>query len=293
MPENRLALSPNRWRNSVMARTLFIVSALLSVASGICSEPSVTVKLAPDAVFPSGSVIAVGTGSVETLDMVVSGIVAEINPDSVSVRLNGNEIVGFARLSRMSSGFRAFMDLSTADHPHFVLAVSENDLEFVANDREGHAYRGSWTINVGPGPETPVLSGTQLDPPPIVEYMTVSKPEIRFSSDPPVHAIKRSRRLTEAVVDFEVIDTGGIRSVFIHLNGKELEDIQLRNGIPSRRRGKFRRSPELPGSVKGGSHALQVRVPVPLRKAVNHVRIAASNVDGVEVTESFIINRPR
>ena len=293
MPAKRLALSAKRCRNSAMARTPFIVSALLSVVAGICSEPSVTVKLAPDAVFASGSVIAVGTGSVETLEVVVSDLVAEMDPNSVSVRLNGNEIVGFARLSRMSSGFRAFMDLNSADHPHFVLAVSENDLEFAASDREGHAYRGSWTIHVGPGPETPVLSGTQLDPPPIVEHMTVSKPEIRFSSDPPVHAIKRSRRLTEAVVDFEVIDAEGIQAVFIRLNGKELEDIQLRNGIPSRRRGKFKRSAELPGMVTGGSQALQVRVPVPLRKAVNLVRIAASNVDGVEVTESFIINRPR
>ena len=293
MPEEQLLLPTKRCRTSAMARILFIVSALLSVASGICSEPSVTVKLAPEAIFASGSVIAAGTEAVETFDVVVSGMLAEMNPDSVSVRLNGNEIVGFARLTRMSSGFRAYMDLRAADHPHFALVVSENDLEFVANDREGHAYRGSWTINAVPGPETPVLSGTQLDPPPIVEYMTVSKPEIRFSSDPPVHDIKRSRRLTEAVVDFEVIDAGGIRSVFIHLNGKELEHIQLRNGIPSRRRGKFRRSPELPGTVKGGSQALQVRVPVPLRKAVNLVRIAASNVDGVEVTESFVINRPR
>ena len=275
-----------------MPRTALILSTLLLVRSGISSEPSVTVKLTPEAVFASGSVIDAGTSSVETLDIVVTGILAKMNPKTVSVRLNENEIVGLARLSRMSSGFRAYMDLKGVNHPQLALAQFQNDLQFTGKDEDGNAYRGSWTINTGPGLGTPVLSGTQLDAPPIVEYR-VSTPEIRFSSDPPVHAIKRSQRLTEAVVDFQVMDAGGIRSVFIYLNGKQLEDIQLRNGLPSRARGQFRRSTELPGTVTGGSHALQIRVPVPLRKAVNLVRISASNVDGVEVTESFIINRPK
>ena len=276
-----------------MSRTALILSTLLMVRSGVSSEPSVTVKLTPEAVFASGSVIDAGTGSLETLDIVVTGLSAEMNPETVSVRLNENEVVGLARLSRMSSGFRAYMDLKGVHHPQLALALFENDLQFTGKDENGNAYRGSWTINTGPGQGTPVLSGTQLDVPPIVEYMTVSTPEIRFSSDPPVHAIKRSKRLTEAVVDFQVMDAGGIRSVFIYLNGTQLEEIQLRNGLPSRARGQFRRSAKLPGTVKGGSHALQIRVPVPLRKAVNLVRISASNVDGVKVTESFIINRPK
>lgn len=275
-----------------MSRTALILCTLLLVSSGVSSEPSVTVKLTPEAVFASGSVIDAGTGSVDTLDIVVTGVLAKMNPETVSVRLNENEIVGLARLSRMSSGFRAYMDLKGVRHPQLALAQFENDLQFTGKDEDGNAYRGSWTINTGPGLGTPVLSGTQLDAPPIVEYR-VSTPEIRFSSDPPVHAIKRSKRLTEAVVDFQVMDAGGIRSVFIYLNGKQLEDIQLRNGLPSRARGQFRRSTEPPGTVTGGSHALQIRVPVPLRKAVNFVRISASNVDGVEVTESFIINRPK
>ena len=275
-----------------MSRTALILSTLLLVSSGVSSEPSVTVKLTPEAVFASGSVIDAGTGSVETLDIVVTGILAKMSPETVSVRLNENEIVGLARLSRMSSGFRAYMDLKGVRHPQLALAQFENDLQFTGKDEDGNAYRGSWTINTGPGLGTPVLSGTQLDAPPIVEYR-VSTPEIRFSSDPPVHSIKRSKRLTEAVVDFQVMDAGGIRSVFIYLNGTQLEDIQLRNGLLSRARGQFRRSTEPLGTVMGGSHALQIRVPVPLRKAVNLVRISASNVDGVEVTESFIINRPK
>ena len=274
-----------------MTRALLIISALLSVGSGICSEPSVTVKLAPEAVFASGSVITAGTESVEMLDVVVTGILAEINPETVSVRLNGNEIVGFARLARMSSGFRAYMDLKAADHPDFALALSPNDLQFVAKDREGHAYRGSWTINADPGQVTPVLAGTQPDAPPIVEYLTVSRPEIRFSSDPPVHAIRKSKRNPEAVLDFEVLDAKGIRSVSIHLNRSELENIQLRNGLPVRRRGKFRRSAELPGTVKGGSRSLEVKVPVPLPRATNIVTIAVTNQDGYEQSETFSIPR--
>ena len=276
-----------------MTRILVVAQALLSVGSAICSEPSISVALAPEAVFASGSVIAAGMESVETLDFVVSGPLGELDPNSVSVRFNGNEIVGFAHLSRMSGGFRAYLDFKAANHPHFALRLAENDLQFLAKDKAGNTYRASWEINVDQGLGAPVLSGTQPMPPPTIQHKAVARPQIRFSSDPPVHTIRRSKRGLEALVDFEVTDAKGIRSVYIHLNGNELEAIQVRNGFPSRKRGKFRRVSELPGTVTGGSNVLQIRVPVPLRKAANFVRISTSNVDGVEVTESFNINRPR
>ena len=276
-----------------MTRILTIAYAVLSVGSAICGEPTISLTLAPEAAFTSGSVIAAGVETVETLDLVVSGALGDMDANSVSVRLNGNEIVGFARLSRMSDGFRAFLDFKAANHPHFVLKLAENDLQFLAKDQAGNTYRASWTINADQGPGAPVLSGTQPMPPPLVEHKLVARPQIRFSSDPPVHTIRRSKRALEALVDFEVTDAKGIRSVYIHLNGNELEAIQVRNGFPSRKRGKFRRASELPGTVTGGSNALQIRVPVPLPKAANFVRISASNVDDVEVTESFNISRPR
>lgn len=274
-----------------MTRTLVAVSALLPLGLAFGGEPVISVALSQNSVFATGSVIDVGTDAVATFDIVVSSSVADIRPDSVSLLLNGNEILGFARLSRMADGFRASVNYAAADHPHLALAGSENVLEFRAIDEEGHTYRGSWTINAHLGAMSAVLAGRRAETPPVIEFKAVVRPQIRFSSSPRVQEFTRWKRKARAQLHFEVVDARGIRSVLIFVNGRELEAIQMRNRFPVRRRGKFRRFARLPGTVTGGSHALQIRVPVPLLKSATLVRISATNVDGFEATESVSISR--
>lgn len=275
-----------------MTKGFFVVSALLSASLAFGSEPAISVVLSPNAVFASGSVIDVGMDAVETFDFVVSGSVAAIRPDSVSVRLNGNEIVGFARLSPTASGLRISMNRTSLDHPYVALAQAANDLQLAARDTDGNVYRGRWAINATAGAEAAIRAGIQATPPPAIELRTVAKPEIRFPGGPPSQR-DGSKHEAQAVVHFEVTDARGVRAVFIYVNGREIEAIQMRNGFPSRRRGNFRRSGELPGTVAGGSRALEVEVPVPLPKATNTVTISVRNMDGYEQSETISITRRR
>ena len=265
----------------------------LTFAQGDPGAPTLSLALRQDSVFSSGTAIEADPGSVETFDIVLENSLARVDSESVSVSLNGMEIVGFARLNRMPSGIRVIVDRTKQNHPFLKLSPQENRLEFKAEDTRGNLYRGTWTIRVNPDAFPPILAAEQPAPAAVLAEKSEVPPEIHIVTDPTVSRVPGSRRKRQATLHVRISDAIGLKSVFIYVNGKEIEGIQLRNGLPSRRRGKFRKSFTLPGRVEGGSNQLEVKVPVPLPERVNFIRIVATNVDRLESVRSLTVARPK
>ena len=265
----------------------------LAFAQSGAGAPTLSLMLRQDSTFRAGTAIEAEPGSVETFELILANSRARVDPDSVHLLLNGIEIVGFARLSRMPSGMRVFVDRTKQNHPFLKLSPTGNRLEFEAEDDRGNVYRGNWTIQVNPEAFPPVLAAEQPEPVSVLVRKSGGPPEIRILADPAVSRVAGARRKLEAMLHLRVADAAGLKTVFIYVNGKEIEVIQLRNGLPSRRRGKFRRSVTLPGSVAGGSNRLEVKVPVLLPEPVNLIRIVATNVHLLQSVRSVTIARPK
>ena len=267
------------------AATLFTGFALAALGA----EPSLELRLGAGRAIAPGSVAEAGQDSVSTFDVVLSDALAEIDLDTVDLALNGNPIIGFARKSKTPAGIRLVVDRARIRHPHLALA-RENRLRFAALDLDGNRYRGEFVVRVSEG-----VRGVQLlsgpDPHPAVLKGSGPKglpPVIAITSNPGVSRDQRSWQLVA-----EVRDRSGIRLVAVELNWKQYERIQMRSGFPSRQRGKFRKAGSLPGSVTGDSQRLVLDIPVPLRKRETRVELRATNLQGLEASESVTIRRPQ
>ena len=265
-----------------------LVAACL-IAAG--SEPSITIRLAPGAAFPAGAAIDTAPGAVETYDVILSDALAPILPDSAKLRLNGIEIVGYARLSRMTRGFRVLVETKATSHPHLALSRPENDLRFETEDEGGNVYRANWSLRMNSIEGGVALASDQPEPVPVVERKRVDGPAIRILGTPVAVRAAGSKGKFEAPVRAEVRDSEGISEVVLYVNGKEVDKIQMLSGFPSRRRGKFRKSATLPGTVSGGSRELVIDIPVPLPNRRNVVRVAVTNLAGDTEYETLNISR--
>ena len=265
-----------------------LAAACLTAAG---SEPSITIRLAPGATFPAGAAVDVAPEAVETFDVILSEALAPILPNSAKLRLNGVEIVGYARLSRMARGFRALVETKATNHPYLALSRPENDLRFEVKDEGGNVYRGNWTVRMGSIEAGAALASEQPEPVPVVERKMEAPPAIRILGRPVAVRAARSKGKFEAPVRAEVRDSEGISEVVLYVNGKEVDKIQMLRGFPSRRRGRFRKSETLPGTVSGGSRELMIDIPVPLPNRRNVVRISVTNVAGQTEYETFDVAR--
>ena len=270
-------------------RTRVAASLCAGVALAACGgEPSLELRLAAGDAIAPGSVAAAGTASVVTLDIVLSGGLAEIALDTVELNLDENPIIGFARTGRTLTGIRLVVDRSGNRHPHLAMA-GESRLRFAARGLDGNRYRGEFVVRVAEGSRgVQLLSG----PDPSSAVLEASEPkaltlEIAITSDPGVSRDRRSWRLVA-----EVRDGSGIRAVAVELNWKLYERVLMHSGFPSRQRGEFRKAPSLPGSVTGESRHLVLDIPVPLRKRETRVELRATNLLGLEASESVTIRIP-
>ena len=266
-----------------VAATLFTGFALAAYGG----EPSLELRLgAGDAIGP-GSVAEAGPESVSTLDVVLAGGLAEIDLDTVDLEFNGNSIIGFARKSKTPAGIRLVVDRGRIRHAHLALA-GENRLLFAARDLDGNRYSGAFVVRVSEGSRGVQLLSGPSPSPAVLEALEpkAQPPEIAITSDPGVSRDPRSWRLVAAVQD-----ESGIQSVVVELNRKQYERIQMRGGFPSRQRGEFRKARSLPGSVTGDSQRLVLDFPVPLWKRETRIELRATNLQGIEASESVTVRR--
>ena len=266
--------------------------ALAAVASAAAETPSLRLTIGGGDAFQAGTEIGVGEGSTGTLDVLLDGVLDSIDFDSISFTLNGTEILGFTRLGKTPTGLRLFVDRNAVRHRYLTLNADDNALRFQARDASGNRYAGEWVIRVREAMSGSKLLSAQNEAAEILERQISYAPEVRIIGSPEILAANPSKpKKFEARVQAEITDVQGISNVIVFVNGKQWEQVQIRNGFPIRKRGSFRRSGTLPGSVTGNGERLVIDIPVPLPKQATIVRIRAENVKGLDDSEARTVIR--
>ena len=270
-----------------MRNAAAIVALALCLTVTAAANPSLELRLGSGPAFSSGVTIGVGPEAAPVFDLRLMDARADIDPESVAVTLNRTSIKGFASFNRMPCGARLIVDRRTQNHPDFALGA-ENRLTFGCDDALGNSYRGEFVLRVSkaesdsrlllpPGPDTPGVLVDNSD--------RGGAPSVGLS----VSEGRRGPRTARVVA--EIRDMQGIRSVVLELNWKEFERIVMQNGFPSRRRGGFRSSRALTGSVQGDSKHLRLDIPIPLQGRETYVGIRAEDVKGAVTSEIVQVRR--
>ena len=270
-----------------MRNAAAMAALALCLAVPAAASPSLELRVGSGPAFSSGVTIGVAPDSAPVFDLRLTDARADIDPESVAVSLNGTSITGFASFNRMPRGARLIVDRRTQNHPDLALR-SENRLTFGCDDALGNSYRGEFVLRVSnaesdsrlllpPGPDTPGV---------LVENSNRGGAPSVALSVPEAHRGPRTARVIA-----EIRDMQGIRSVVLELNWKEFERIVMQNGFPSRRRGGFRSSRALTGSVEGDTKHLRLDIPIPLQGRETNVGIRAENVQGAVTSEVAQVRR--
>ncbi len=136
----------------------------------------------------SGALIETDQESVPTLDLMLVDARAEVDLDTVSLMLNGNQIIGFARRGKTPTGLRLVVDRESVRHPHLALA-EDNHLQFAAADMEGNRYRGEFDLRISDDVAGIRLVAAGVLSQPVLQEVAkpnASAPTIKLLADPEV-----------------------------------------------------------------------------------------------------------
>lgn len=247
------------------------------------ASPSLELRVGSGPTLSSGVSAGVGPDGAPICDLRLMNARADIDPESVTVSLNGTSITGFGSCNMMPGGARLRIDCRTQDHPDLALR-SENRLTFSCEDTLWNSYRGKFVLRVSNSKgESRLLAPPSPDTPDVLVAKSNhgGVPSVSLSV-PTAHRGPRTARVVA-----EVRDMLGIRSVVLELNWKEFERIVMQNGFPSRRRGRFRFSRAMTGGVEGHNEHLRLEIPIPLARGGTNVGIRGENI--VEAVTSEIV----
>ena len=272
-----------------MGRAVALPTLACCLAVTALSDPVVEFRVGPSGAFLPGSTIGVGPDAAGIVDLRLIGARAAVDLESIDISLNGTSIAGFARLSRMPRGVRVVVDRQNQNHPDLGLRA-RNLLAFACEDLLRNSYRAHFDLRVSPA-ETGarLLASPSTDTPraPVERQSHAEAPKVSLR----VPEVGRGQRT--ARIYAEIRDLKGIREVILEVNWKEFERIVMQNGLPSRRRGKFRSSRALPGSARGDSEYLLLEIPIPMQRRETRVSIRAENSAGAVASEVVHVRKER
>lgn len=258
------------------------------------AQPVITLHVPPDeARFENFATIALPAEGIGVLEIVLEGAVTSLRQATVRVTLNEMPMTPFVSLNGLPRGVRAIVRLGLSLSPDYSLrAEGENVLALTAVDEGGLTYRGQFYLVVDATKSTPeVVKNARA-----ASQASAVQPPPRHS--PPAITIRSSwpRRTAEGILrlDFVASDTEGLRRVVVEVNGKDVEEVVLRNERPIRKKDGLIARGALPGQVTGDGHSLSMVVPVRLeRDRVNVVAVRAENILGLTTRTDRTVQRDR
>lgn len=247
----------------------------------------------PERTFTNFSSIAVPWVEVPKLEIFLQNALSEIEISSVRVLLNGRPVSVFAKAFPAPRGVKVILGLDATRGRDYRLSESgQNFLEFQARDQLGNAYHGQFVLSVAPLIDVPQKSTEEPSKAP-------SALQARPRHQAPV--IEWEGAATSVVrrkviwIEAEISDQSGLRRVVIEVNGKDVEVIELYNGLPMRTRQTFFAfaAKGLPGAVTGDGHRLRISVPVKIGRRMNKITLRAENTLGLTGVQSRTVVREK
>jgi hypothetical protein len=269
---------------TVLTRIAF-ATMLGVVSAGVArAEPSVSLRILPFAApsFPNYSTVVLPPSGYSSLDVILQSALAEIQPSTVRVTLNGMPMTPFVAVNPIPNGVRTVIKLGVSLSPDYsIRRDGESILTFVAVDTAGTKYEGQFYLSVRADVTEPKLAATapQRGGRTVLAPAQHRPPNIEVLSSWPTRSTERTHTLEAVVTDEE-----GLRRVILEVNGRDVEEIVLQNEIPVRQqRGRAVRGAS-PGSVSGSGRIVRLKIPVRLdSNRINTVALRAESLTGLSV----------
>jgi hypothetical protein len=253
------------------------------------AQPRIQLKVPPfpGIAFPNFSAVILPPTGYPALEIWVEDALAAIQVSTVRIKLNDMPMTPFVAINPLPGGVRAILKLGVTLSPDYTLRKDgENEVTFEATDTAKIAYRGRFYLTVDPAATAPKLAPVRRPSKEVVAPTVKLPPEIKFTS-----AWQTRTHDTTALLTADVSDAEGLTRVVIEVNGKDLEEIQIENERPVRKRDGFIARASLPGEVEGDSRHLTISVPIPLPKNIVVVAIRAVNALGLRTRIDRVITR--
>jgi hypothetical protein len=262
----------------------------VALAAPVLAEPRIQLKVPPfpSGTFPNFSSVTLPSSGYAALEIWVEDALAAIQVSTARIRLNEMPMTPFVAINPLPGGVRVIIKLGVTLSPEYSLRKdSENVLTFEATDTTKVAYHARFYLTIDPAASVPRLAAMRRASTPEVVAPTVKlPPEVKFTSTWPTRTHD-----TTAVLVADVSDAEGLTRVVIEVNGKDVEEIQLENERPVRKRDGFIARGSLPGEVVGDSRHLTISVPIQLPKNIIVVAIRAENALGLRTRIDRVITR--
>jgi hypothetical protein len=266
-----------------MSRGLGAAALLLAGLTLTAAEPRLTLRIPafPGSEFPNFASVVLPPGGYDRLDILLEGALAQVQPSSVRVTMNGMPMTPFVSVNPMPAGVRVVVRLGLSLSPDYsIRPEGETVLAFTATDEAGMTYRAQFYLAVSPAalvPEAARSTKARGLEPAVQPPLQTRVPDIRITSAWPPRTTERTLQL-----DAEVRDAEGLRRIVVEVNGRDVEEVLLQNERPVRRhKGRVARG-KLPGDVTGNGREVRIAVPVRLdSNRINVVALRAENVLGL------------
>lgn len=264
------------------ARCFGVALALaLGVSAQAQAEPTLTVRFpaTPGVAFANFSNVLVPAAAAGTIEIWLERALAAPQISTIRVRLNEVPLTPFVSVNPVPRGVRLVLNLGRTLNPEYRLRPTGENLLAVSLSDEGQvSYQGQFYLTIDETVSSPTLapSRTAMPVAPVTGPPQHVAPSVTWISQWPARSASSTIQL-----EAEVRDAEGISRIVIEVNGKDVEEVLLQNGLPVRKQNGWIARTKLPGEVSGDSSTLRIAIPVRIRKGLNVVAVRAENALGL------------
>ena len=253
----------------------------LGLSAQAQAEPLLTVRFpaAQGVAFPNFSSVLVPAAAAGTIEIWLEQALAAPQVSTIRVRLNEVPLTPFVSVNPVPRGVRLVVNLTRTLSPEYRLRPTGENLLAVSLSDEGQvSYQGQFYLIIDETVGAPRLapSRTAMPVAPVTGPPQHVAPSVTWISQWPARGTAGTIQL-----EAEVRDVEGISRIVIEVNGRDVEEVLLQNGLPVRKQNGWIARTKLPGEVSGDSSALRIAIPVKIRKGLNVVAVRAENALGL------------
>jgi hypothetical protein len=272
-----------------LRRFACVLAVFAAAARPMCAEPRIQLKIpAFDVGFANFTSVVLPGHDYGGLELWIEDANAEMQLSTVRVTLNEIPMTPFVGINPLPRGVRIIVKLGATLNPEYSLKASgENIIAISAADTSKVTYAGRFYLTLDPDTTAPHavararVTQHEVSAPPVRR-----PPRVEFMSAWPERTAEDMLTLSAEVSDGE-----GLRRIVIEVNGNDVEQIDLENERPVRRRDGFSISSKVPGTVTGDGRRVIISVPVKLRKDINIVAVRAENAIGLHTRSDRVVVR--